>query len=358
MTNTLKGKDFLATSDWTKGELDQALDLAFKFKQMGGASRSLDILKGKTLLLLWFAGSTRTWNSFTGAMEQLGGFVRSRDAKDMWVSLKDTPSTGTGTEESVKDTALVLDRYVDALGIRLLSVTPEQTEGRIPKRGDTHAIMQRFADYMRAPVINMASDMHHPTQSLADIMVMKEKLGDVRGKKSVLMWAYSPKGTGMGSANGFALISATYGMDVTIVHPEGYVLEPSVVSRFQKECSEAGRKFEISHDLKHALEGADAVYPRNWRSRYYLDATDQEAELRQAAQHKDWRLTESLLRITNNARFLHSMPFFRGNEVDASVADGPNAVIYDQAENLLHVRKAILASIMADTSSLQSIWGH
>jgi len=352
MAINLKGKDFLAISDWDKSELDQVLDLAFKFKQMGDASRSLDILKGKTLLLLWFKRSTRTWNSFTGAMEQLGGFVRSRDAKDLWIRIEETG--GSGNEESLKDTALVLDRYIDALGIRLTDVTPEQI-GKSPEWGDAQAIMQKLADYMKAPVINMASDLHHPTQSMADIMVMKEHLGDVKGKKSVLMWAYSPRIQGRGSAHGFPLVSATFGMDVTIACPAGYEFDPAIMTHIQSECAKAGRKFEISHDPKAALEGADAVYPRNWRQGFYLKASDEETERRLAAQHKDWRLTESLLKVTNNARFMHTMPFSRGYEVDESVADGPNAIIYDQAENLLHMRKAFLASLLADSSVLEKL---
>jgi len=349
----LKGKDMLATSDWTKSELDQVLDLALKFKEMGAASRSLNLLKGKSLLLLWFAGSTRTWNSFYLAMQQLGGFVRSRDAKDMWVSLEEHP--GAGTKESLKDTALVLDRYVDALGIRLTTVTPEQVGGRTPRYGDAQAIFQQFADYMKAPVISMSSDMHHPTQSLTDLFTMKEKLGDVSGKKAVLLWTYNPKLSIIGSAQGYALISATYGMDVTIACPKGYDQAVTMMPTIQEECTKAGRKLEVSHDPKRALEGADAVYPRNWSIRCHLDAEGREAEQRLAAQYKDWRLTEELLKVTNNARFMHTMPFFRGYEVDASVADGPNSIIYDQAENLLHVRKALLASLMADSSLLESI---
>ncbi len=286
-------------------------------------------------------------------MQQLGGFVQSRDADDMWVRLGE--KGGTGLEESLKDTALVLDQYIDALGIRLIDLTPEQTEDRTPKWGDAQAIMQRFADYMKAPIISMASDIHHPTQSLTDMMVMKEKLGDVRGKKAVLMWAYTPRGQSWSSAQGYALISATYGMDVTIVCPEGYDLDPSVMALAKQECAKNGRKFEISHDPKSGLEGADAVYPRNWRMRFYLDAESKEAEQRVAVQYKDWRLTESLLKVTNNARFMHTMPFSRGYEVDASVADGPNAIVYDQAGDLLHVRKAFLALLLADSSSLETV---
>jgi len=111
---------------------------------------------------------------------------------------------------------------------------------------------------------------------------------------------------------------------------------------------------EISHNLKRALEGADVVFPRNWWSPHYYTNTKEE-ELRLAAQHMDWKLSGSMLRITNKARFIHCMPFDRGNEVDDSVADGPNSVVYDQAEDLLHVRKAILTYLLAEGSAIEKI---
>jgi len=351
MANRLKGMDLLATSDWAKTDLDQALDLAFKFKQMGVASRYLDILRGKTLLLLFFRPSTRTRISFTAAMQQLGGFVQCPDPADLRLSLGEEPGAG----ESLKDTARVVERYVDAVAIRVGGPIPD-TNG-VPGPGLGDAIMQKFADYTEVPVINLGSDQHHPTQGLADIMVMKESLGDITGKKIVVMWAYSPLLRNLVSPQTDILISATYGMDVSVVYPEGYDLDPSVMSLAQKECANAGGKLEISHDLKSALKGADVVFPRNWWSpRYYTNTKDE--ELRLAAQHTDWRLTESLLGSTNNARFIHVMPFDRGNEVDDSVADGPNSVVYDQAENLLHVRKALLALLVAESSSLETIWKH
>ena len=185
-------------------------------------------------------------------------------------------------------------------------------------------------------------------------MVMKEKLGEVRGKKIVMMWAYSPLLRGQQSPMSDGLISAIYGMNVSFVYPEGYDLEPSIMSRIQQDCSAAGGRFEISHDYKKALEGADVVFPRNWFSlRYYINT--REEEIRMAAQHKDWKFTEELLKLTNNSRFIHVMPFDRGNEVDDSIADGPNSIVYDQAENLLHARKALLASLMADSSLLRGI---
>lgn len=348
MVNTLLDRDILATTDWTKSELDQVLELAFKLKQKGVVSRFLDILKGKTLLLLFFRASTRTRISFTAAMHQLGGFVQSPTPSDLRLSLEDKPGTG----ESLKDTARVVERYVDAVGIR--NIGPIPNEAGIPRHGFGDAIAHKFADYTRVPVINLGCDLHHPTQALADMMVMKENLGEVRGKKIVMMWAYSPLLRGQQSPMSDGLISALYGMNVTFVYPKGYDLEPSIMSHVQKDCTAAGGKFEISHDLKSALEGADVVFPRNWFSlRYYINTRDEEVRL--AAQHKDWKFTDSLLRLTNNARFIHVMPFDRGNEVDDSIADGPNSIVYDQAEDLLHVRKALLALLMANSNLLESI---
>ena len=196
--------------------------------------------------------------------------------------------------------------------------------------------------------------MQHPTQAIADIMVMKESVGDIRGKKLVAMWAYSPIVRHYTSIQADALIAATYGMDVTIAYPEGYDLDPGMESLIRKESAANSGKFEITHDYKKAVEGADFVFPRTWVSPDYYIHTKEE-ELRIASKYKDWRLTEDLLKLTNNARFIHVMPFDRGNEVDDSVVDGPNSLVYDQAENLLHVRKAFLALTMADSGLLESI---
>ena len=352
MTTSLKGKDILATSEWSKSELDQVIDLAFKLKQMGPAANALDILKGKSLLLLWFKNSTRTWNSFYLAMQQLGGFIRSRDASDMHLKLEEH----AGKEgESLMDTAKTLDRYCDALGIRLCSVTPDQLGGRTPEWGDAHAIFQQFADYMKAPVLNMYSDIHHPTQSLTDLFTMKEKLGDVSGKKSVLLWTYHPKLTEISSGQGYSLISAQYGMDTTICCPEGYDQNIPMLSRIKEECEKAGTTFELSHDPKEALKGAHAVYPRTWAVNCPAAAENRKIEEDRASQHNDWRLTEDLMKGMDNGIFMHTMPFSRGYEVDASVADGPSSVIYDQAENLLHVRKAFLALLLGDSEAIAKL---
>jgi len=355
MTNSLKGKDLLVTSDWAKSELDQVLDLAFKFKKMGAPSRSLDILKGMALLLLFFRPSTRTRMSFTAAMQELGGFVQCPAPTELRMTLEEKATT-LEASESLKDTALVIERYVDAVAIRAPAVPiPDEAGALRPGGGD--AVLRRYADYTKVPVINMSSCLHHPTQGIGDMMTMQECLGDVKGKKIVVMWAYTSLLRNLTAVQEVAIIAATYGMNVTTAYPEGYDFHPSVTSLIQRETAKSGGKFEISHDYKKALEGADIVYPRNWWSlNAYVNTREEEQRL--AAKHMDWRLTDSLLRLTNNARFMHPMPFQRGAEVDDSVADGPNSVIYDQAENLKHGRKAVLALLMAESGSLESILSH
>lgn len=344
----LKGKDVLTTIDWTKEELDQVLDLAFKFKAMGEKAKSLDILKGKTLLLFFFRSSTRTRISFSVAMEQLGGMVQVPEPEGLRLSLETKPGVG----ESLKDTARVTDRYVDCVGIRLSGPIADEDGALRPGLGDV--VAKKYAEFSEKPVINLACDMQHPTQALADIMVMLESVRPLKGKKLVAHWAYSPIVRHYTSVQADALIAATYGMDVTVAYPEGYDFDPETQSQIKNKSSGNDCSFEISHDLKSAVEGADFIFPRTWVSPNFYIHTREE-ELRIASQHKDWKLTEELLKRTNNARFIHVMPFDRGNEVDDSIVDGPNSLVYDQAENLLHVRKAFLASILTDTNVLEKI---
>jgi N-acetylornithine carbamoyltransferase len=344
----LKGRDVLTTNEWTKKELDQVLDLAIKFKAMGDRAKSLDLLKGKTLMLLFFRTSTRTRISFTSAMEQLGGFVQVPDPEGLRLSLEDRPGFG----ESLIDTARVTDRYVDCVGIRLSGPIADKHGVLRPGLGD--AIAEKYAEFSEKPVINLACDMQHPTQALADIMVMQESMGDLEGKKLVAHWAYSPIVRHYTSIQADGLIAATYGMDVTIAYPEGYDLDPDTESLIREECARNGQTYERTHDLQSAVEGADFIFPRTWVSPdFYIHSKEEELQI--SARYKDWRLTEDLMKRTNNARFIHVMPFDRGNEVDDSIVDGPNSLVYDQAENLLHARKAFLASILTDAGVLKKL---
>ncbi len=344
----LKGRDVLTSHEWKREELEQVLELAFKFKSMGPRAMSLDILEGKTLLLFFFRGSTRTRISFTAAMEQLGGMVQVPDVTGLRLSIEDRPGAG----EALKDTASVTDRYVDCVGIRLSGPVPNKDGVLRPGLGDV--ITERYAHFSRKPVINLACDMQHPTQAIADIMVMKEHIGGLQGKKLICHWAYSPIVRHYTSVQADALVGCMYGMDVTVAYPEGYDLDPATEEIIREQAAQHGGKFEISHDLNSAIEDADVVFPRTWVSpNFYIHTKEEEHRI--ASQYKHWKLTEELMKKTNNAKFIHVMPFDRGNEVEDSIADGPNSLVYDQAENLLHVRKAFLASVLCEPTQLEEL---
>ena len=331
----LKGKDLISENDWTKEEFDSALKLAEQMKGLYYSGQPTPYLEYKTFLMLFFSSSTRTRQSFETAMTQLGGHAQFLNPQTMRLSLEDKPGTG----ESIKDTAKVMARFGDGIGIRLL-------DDQIGYYGQGDEIMRKIAEYAEVPVVNMASDIYHPCQSLTDIFTMQEKLGEVKGKRIVITWAYSPWTRGRCSVQGTALISSLYGMEVVIAHPEEYDLDPQVMQQCQDLAGKSGGSFAIVHDLDEALEGATVVFPRNWYTgrRYEIG---KEEERKVADRHKDWRYTaERQKKLGRPGYLLHCMPIDRGNEADPEVCDNELSWMYDQAENRLHVQKALLALTM------------
>ena len=329
----LFGKDLLTTQWWSKEELNAVLDLAKDLKMKYYSRVPHEYLKDKNFIMMFYNTSTRTRLSFETAMTHLGGHAIFLEPKMMRL----TESGKKG--ESIKDTAIVMSRYADGIGIRLL-------EDKITYYGEGHAIIKEWARHATVPVIDMASDRFHPCQGLTDIFTAKEKLGNVEGKKYVIMWAYSPWARSWGSVQEDALIMSRYGMDVTIAHPPGYDLDPEVMKWVKQNAEDNGREFVVTTDLEEALQGAHVVFPRNWHSprRYEIG---KEAEAKEAEKYKNWKLTmEMLEKYTDKALFMHVMPVDRGDEVDDEVADSEYSVIYDQAENRLHVQKAILTLVM------------
>ena len=285
--------------------------------------------------MLFFSGSTRTRQSFETGMTQLGGHAQFIHPSTMRLSLEERPGAG----ESIKDTARVMARYGDGIGLRLL-------DDQITYYGQGDAIMRKIAEYAEIPVINMASDVNHPCQSLTDIYTMREKLGDVTGKKITITWAYSPWIRGRCSVQGTALIAAMHGMEVVIAHPPEYTLDPKVMQQCKDLASQSGGCFEIAHDMDKALDGATVVFPRNWYTgnRYEIGKDE---ELKIAERYKDWHYTaERQKRLGNPGYFLHCMPVDRGNEADSEVCDNTLSWMVDQAENRLHTQKAILTLTM------------
>jgi len=332
----LRGRDLIGEVDWTKEEYDLAMKVTDQMKGLYYSGKPHPYLEYKTFAMLFFAGSTRTRMSFETGMTQLGGHSQFLNPQTMRLSLEDVPGAG----ETVKDTAKAMARFCDGIGIRLL-------DDSIDHYGFGDEVMRRFAEHAEVPVINMASDINHPCQSLTDIYTMHEKLGgDVKGKKIVIMWAYTPWIRGRCSVQGTALISAMYGMDVVMAHPPEYDLDPTVMEQCRDLADASGGRFTIENDLDVALDGATVVFPRNWFTgdRYEI-GKEKEHEI--ALKHKDWCYTaDRQKRLCDPGHLLQCMPVDRGHEAEPEVCDNELSWIYDQAENRLHTQKAIMTLTM------------
>ena len=197
----------------------------------------------------------------------------------------------------------------------------------------------------------MACCTYHPTQGLADLMTVQESLGKVRGKKYVIMWGYAKSFRGRCSIQEEALIMPRYGMDVVLAHPPGFEIDPRIVEVAKSNAADSGGSFQVSHDLNSSLDGAHAVFPRNWASDGLLSvgATKfgKEREMELHEKYREWKLTRELLdRMDRKAVVTHVLPVLRGEEATDEVLDGPHSVIYPQAENGMYTKMAVLALTM------------
>lgn len=329
-------KSFISTQDWSKDELEKLLKLAVRFKK----SRFSVCLKNKNLIMVFFDPSLRTRTSFEIAMNDLGGSAVSLNVgKDIWKLEHREGAVMDGEfSEHVKDAARVLSRYGDAIAVRCFPKLAEWNEDK------KDAVIRSFAKYASVPVINMESALFHPCQALADIMTIKEHLGSTKGKKFVLAWSNHPKPLPTAVPNSAALIASAFGMDTVIAHPKGYELDNGIIEMVKGNCKASGSSFEVVHDLDEGLKGADVVYAKSWGSIKYYGNWSGEQKLRDNL--KGWKITKKNMLLTSNAKFMHCLPVRRNVEVDDEVIDGKNSVVYDEAENRLHVQKALLSSLM------------
>lgn len=331
----LEGKDLLSTQFWERNELEAAVEAAKDLKRKYYLGESHELLKGDTFLMLFFNSSTRTRQTFETAMSQLGGHSQYLEPGSMRVSKEQKPGAG----ESIKDTAKVMSRFGEAVGIRML-------EDKVSWYGEGAKIIEEFAEHAEVPVIDMASDKFHPSQGLSDLFTIKEALGDnLSNKKITISWAYSPWVRSNCSIQEEALIMSRFGMDVDIAFPKGYKPDEEVIEWTKENGEKYGGDINLTHDREEALTGAHIVFPRNWMTLdRYENGVEKEKEL--ASNHKDWIYTaDERDEHTDNAKFMHVMPVDRGNEAENEVVD-TDSLMYDQAENLLHMRKAILALLV------------
>jgi N-acetylornithine carbamoyltransferase len=245
--------------------------------------------------------------------------------------------------EHIVDAARVLGRYADAVGVRSF---PRGNDWAVARRDD---IIRNFARHCEKPVINFESARRHPCQALADAMTLREKLGETAGKRFVLSWAWHPKALPTAVPASAALAAARLGMEIVIARPEGFELDPEDTALIRKLAQQSGGEFvHIIDDPDDATVGADAVYVKSWGSvKLYGDP---QAEAAQRAGLRDWRLTAGRVRSTRGGRgiVMHCLPVRRNVEIDDAVLDGPNSVVVDQAENRLHVQRALLLTLIGN----------
>ncbi len=336
---SLKGKHMLCTQDWSIDELIQVLELAQDMKKERWTEKYARILDRRTFFMFFYNPSVRTRQSFEAAATELGGHAQFLEPKSM--RLKTAKTAG----ETVEDAANVMSRYACGIGIRIL-------EDKIPAYGEGQKLCEEYAKYSKVPIVSMAHDKFHPCQGLADMQGLWQHMGreNVKGKKLLQVWGHGALARSWCSVQESILISSRFGMDVTLAYPEGYDLDPEVIEMTKKNCRDNGANFEISHDPVECYDGAHVVYSRNWMhpDAYHDGELHKAEEIERAMKYTDWICDEEKMKRTENALFTHPMPIDRGHEVTDAVASGPRSIIYDVAENRLHVQKALMALTMGN----------
>jgi ornithine carbamoyltransferase len=303
-------KDFISIHDLTSEEVKEILDLAIAIKASPENYRTA--LAGKSLAMIFQKSSTRTRVSFEVGMYQLGGQAMFLSSSDLQL----------GRGETISDTAQVLSRYVDGIMARTFA----------------HDDVVDLARYGTIPVINGLTDDLHPCQGMADYLTLTEIFGDLQGRKITYV------GDGNNVAHSLMLGAAKVGMNIAVATPIGHEVDGFYYDLAMADAAAAGTTIELSHDPKEAARGASAVYTDVWAS------MGQEAEAEEKLKaFADYQVdVEIMAEALPEAVFLHCLPAHRGEEVSAEVADGPQSRIFDEAENRLHVQKAIMVRLMGE----------
>jgi len=302
-------KDFVSIHDRTPGEIAALLDLADAIKS--DPARYRQALAGKTLAMIFEKSSTRTRVSFEAGMYQLGGLGMFLSSRDLQI----------GRGEPISDTARVLSRYVNGIMARTFA----------------HETVTELARHATVPVINGLTDLLHPCQVMADLQTIRENFGKLAGLKLAYV------GDGNNMAHSLMFGGAKTGMSVAIASPEGFEPKGEMVAAARADAAETGAEISTTRDPSEAAAGAHVVYTDVWASMGQEDETE-----KRRARFAGFGVTDALMaKARDEAIFLHCLPAHRGEEVSASVADGPRSRIFDEAENRLHAQKAVLVSLMA-----------
>jgi ornithine carbamoyltransferase len=299
-------KDFLSILDITREELFEILSLAERLKRQKRAGVPHELLRGKTLAMIFEKSSTRTHISFEVGMNELGGHALFLNAKDLQI----------GRGEEIRDTARVASRYVSAVMIR----------------ANRHSTIEELAENASIPVINGLSDSEHPCQLLADILTIKEHSGEIRDLR--VAWV----GDGNNVCNSLVLSSPLTGMDITVASPKGYEVSPQLVQR----AKTLGGKVRMVKKPEDAVKDADIIFTDTW-----VSMGDEAERAKRLSAFQGFTVDNRLLtRASPDARVLHCLPAHRGEEITGEVIDGPQSLVWDEAENRLHAQKALLVKLL------------
>lgn len=306
MANSLKGRDVLSVADLTQDEIYHVLSKAIELKRLLRSGYAHRYLEGKTVALIFYKPSTRTRVSFETGISQLGAHPLYLNVNDLQL----------GRGESIEDTGKVLSRYVDAIVIRTFS----QRE------------IKALAKAAGVPVINGLTDEQHPCQVLADLMTILETKERLAGLKLAYL------GDGNNVANSLILSAPKVNMSISVATPPGYEPKDAIVKAAEREITSPMCKVEVTNRPKQALRNADIIYTDVWVSM----GQEEEREERMTAFRPFQVNSEMVSQAKSNAIIMHCLPAHRDEEITSEVIDSPNSVIFDQAENRLHVQKALL----------------
>ena len=325
-------RHFLSTLDHPRDVLQALLDDARTWRKQPHNP----VLAGKSVALLFFNPSMRTRTTFELGAHHMGmKAIVLEPGKSAWpIEFEDGVTMDGDPEEHVKEVARVLSRYVDAIAVRAFPKFQKWEEDRADK------VIRAFARYATVPVINMET-ITHPCQELALMLALQDKLGVTDGKKFVMTWTYHPKPLNTAVANSGLIIAAKFGFDVTLLCPTPeYVLDERYMSAAREYTSSQGRTLTVSHDVNASYDGADVVYAKSWGALPYFGRWADEKPIRDAHQH--FMVDMDKMGRTNNAYFSHCLPVRRNVKVSDAVLDSKHAIHIDEAENRLHVQKAVM----------------
>ncbi len=329
-------RHFLNTSDYSRAEIQALLADAAALK----ASPLSDDLAGKSIALVFLNNSLRTRTSFDVGARQMGGHaVVLSPTGGMWPLEFEPGAIMLGeAEEHVSEAAQVLSRYVDLIGVRAFPEFSDWSEER------KDVVLNAWAEHSQVPVINMET-ITHPCQEMALAMTLQEHMGSLDGKRFLLTWSYHPRPLNTAVANSALMIAAKMGMEVTLLTPtEDFRLDDRYMDTARGYAAENGTEVRVTHDIEDGYTGADFVYAKSWGAIPFFGRWEEEKEIRD--DHRDFIVDSEKMALTDNALVSHCLPMRRNVIMTDEVFDSDACIAYDEAENRLHVQKAIMRSLV------------